>query len=110
MAARALTAVVTEPEAVRPLEQITVKCSAPDRDLLLVEWLNAIIFEMDVRKMIFAKFNVEIDGVNLVGEIKGEAVNRVAHDPAVEIKGATLTELKVEEKDGRWLAQCVVDV
>jgi tRNA nucleotidyltransferase (CCA-adding enzyme) len=29
----------------------------------------------------------------------------------VEIKGATFTELKVgQDEQGRWLAQCVVDV
>jgi SHS2 domain-containing protein len=34
-----------------------------------------------------------------------------ATNPAVEVKGATLTELKVSRNaDGLWTAQCVVDV
>jgi SHS2 domain-containing protein len=38
-------------------------------------------------------------------------VNVAAHQPAVEVKGATLTSLRVEHQaDGIWLAQCIVDV
>ncbi len=41
----------------------------------------------------------------------GEAVDRQKHQPAVEIKGATFTELHVcQQADGLWLAQCIVDV
>ncbi|MEO8326472.1 MAG: archease, partial [Nitrospirota bacterium] len=38
-------------------------------------------------------------------------VNRIKHEPAVEIKGATYTELSVRRIEGNgWVAQCVVDV
>jgi SHS2 domain-containing protein len=38
-------------------------------------------------------------------------VDVARHQPAVEIKGATYTELKVGRTDnGLWFAQCVVDV
>jgi SHS2 domain-containing protein len=43
--------------------------------------------------------------------VRGERVDVVRHEPAVEIKGATYTALRVERlDDGTWLAQCVVDV
>jgi SHS2 domain-containing protein len=37
-------------------------------------------------------------------------VDPVRHEPAVEVKGATYTALRVQQTDGHWLAQCVVDV
>jgi tRNA nucleotidyltransferase (CCA-adding enzyme) len=40
----------------------------------------------------------------------GELVDVERHEPAVEIKGATLTALQVREEPGGWRAQCVVDV
>ena len=47
----------------------------------------------------------------LRGRAWGEPIDRVRHEPAVEVKGATLTELRVwREPTGRWCAQCVVDV
>jgi tRNA nucleotidyltransferase (CCA-adding enzyme) len=79
--------------------------------LLLVDWLNALILEMAARHMLFSRFEVSLDGHRLHATAWGEAVDVEKHQPAVEIKGATYTELKVNKgESGEWLAQCVVDV
>jgi SHS2 domain-containing protein len=87
-----------------------VFCQAPSDELLLVEWLNALIYEMAVRVMLFADFAVEIEAGELRATAYGEPVDVERHEPAVEIKGATLTALQVTESAGGWRAQCVVDV
>ncbi|WP_341501468.1 archease [Gallaecimonas sp. GXIMD4217] len=110
-AALAMTAVITEPERVQCLEEIEVRCQAPDLELLLVDWLNALVYEMAVRGLLLGHFQVSIDGHELHGLAWGEPVDVQRHQPAVEVKGATLTELQVRETaPGHWLAQCVVDV
>jgi tRNA nucleotidyltransferase (CCA-adding enzyme) len=110
-AALAMTAIVTNPENVAEDSAVTISCEAPDDELLLVDWLNALIFEMASRHMLFSRFEVKLDGQNLNGTAWGETVDPEKHQPAVEIKGATYTELKVAQRDhGDWLAQCVVDV
>ena len=110
-AALALTAVIAELATIVPTERVEVKCTAPDKELLLVEWLNALVFEMATRGMLFSRFTVSIEGEQLVGAAWGEAVDRAKHDPAVEVKGATLSELRVERREDRiWIAQCIVDV
>jgi len=109
-AALALTAVVTDPAKVNPIHPVPVACEAPSDDLLLVEWLNALIYEMAVRAMLFCNFSVEIDDGRLRATAYGEAVDVVRHEPAVEIKGATLTALQVVQGADGWRAQCVVDV
>ena len=110
-AAHALTAVITDPATVRATREVQIHCEADDPELLLVDWLNAIVYEMAVRRMLFSRFEVEIDGMQLNGRAWGEAIDIARHQPAVEVKGATFTELKVaQDADGRWLAQCIVDV
>lgn len=110
-AAVAMTAVITDPAVVAQALEVDVSCEAPDPELLLVDWLNALVYEMATRKRVFGRFEVETDGHVLRGRAWGEAVDITKHDPAVEIKGATYTMLKVEQAaDGHWLAQCVVDV
>lgn len=110
-AARALTAVVTDPESVRNTETITVTCEAPDDEALLVDWLNALVYEMAVRKMVFGGFRVTLNDHRLTAEVDGERIDNARHDLAVEIKGATYTSLDVHQENGqRWIAQCVVDV
>ena len=109
--ALALTGVITDPAGVEPLEPIAIECEAPDNELLLADWLNAIVYEMAVRKMLFSRFDVEIEHHHLKATIWGEQVNLEKHQPVVEVKGATYTALHVtQEKDGNWMVQCVVDV
>ena len=110
-AALALTGVITRPELVEPLQKVDVQCQVDDRELLLVDWLNAIIYEMATRKMLFSRYEVSIDGPVLRGKLWGEPADVDKHQPAVEVKGATFTSLRVACETGdRWLAQCVVDV
>jgi SHS2 domain-containing protein len=110
-AAVALTAVITDPDNVAAVEKKTIDCEAPDDELLLAEWLNALIYQMATRRMLFSRYEVHIDGAHLSGKAWGEEVNVSRHDPAVEVKGATYTQLKVgRDETGTWLAQCVVDV
>lgn len=109
--ALALTAVVTDLGVVRPEVAVEVACAAPDPELLLVDWLNAWVFEMGVRKMLFSRFVVTLNGSDLQGTGWGEALDLFRHHPAVEVKGATYTALQVgQEADGLWHARCVVDV
>jgi SHS2 domain-containing protein len=108
--ALALTAVVTRAE-VRPNELVEVTCEAPDLELLFVEWLNTIIYEMAVRRMLFGRFSVAIDCNTLRGTLWGEPVDVERHAPACEPKGATYTTLKVaQDSSGIWSAACIVDV
>lgn len=110
-AAMALTAVLTGPERVRPRQAVEIACAAPDDELLLADWLNALVYEMATRGMLFGRFNVRIEGHELHGEAWGEPIDAARHSPATEVKGATYTELRVaKQEDGRWVAQCIVDV
>ncbi|MBI4384786.1 MAG: archease [Nitrospinae bacterium] len=110
-AALALTAVIADLDKVHSLEEVDVACSAPDEELLFVDWLNAIVYEMSTRQMLFSRYEVTIEGDRLRAKAWGEPVSVAGHQPAVEVKGATYTELQVGRlADGRWLAQCVVDV
>jgi len=109
-AALALTAVITEPQGVAAQETVQIRCEAPDDELLLADWLNALIYEMAVRRMLFGRFHVELDGTRLTAQAVGEPASVARHHPAVEVKGATYTTLRVAPVEGGWLAQTVVDV
>lgn len=110
-AAEAMIAVVTDPAGVRPEARVEIHCSAPDHEVLLYDFLNAIIYEMAVRGLLLSRFRVRIDGKQLRAEAWGEPADRARHQPAVEIKGATFTQLAVwQAGDGSWVAQCVLDI
>jgi SHS2 domain-containing protein len=110
-AATALTAVVTDSAQVAPREAVKIHVTAGDDETLLVGWLNELVYEMATRQYLFGRFEVRIEDGDLAATAWGEPVDVDRHQPAVEVKGATYTELKVVRMDdGAWLAQCVVDV
>ena len=60
--------------------------------------------------MLFCHFQVHINDCQLQAQAWGERVDRARHQPAVEVKGATYTELRVANEEGVWIAQCIIDV
>lgn len=110
-AAGALTAVVCEPAGVAARERVGIRCEAADLEELFYEWINALVFEMTTRQMLFVRFDVRIEGTRLDADAWGERIDVARHQPAAEVKGATYTDLRVQPSGpGRWIAQCVVDV
>ena len=110
-AALALTAVITDLKNVQAKEIVNISCAAPDDELLFVDWLNALVYEMSTRNMLFSRFEVHLEAQKLHGKAVGETVDVTRHQPAVEVKGATYTALSVsKDEEGTWCAQCVVDV
>lgn len=109
-AAMALTAVITRPESVNPREEVYLECQADDDEMLFVDWLNALVFEMATRGLLFSRFELQIKQHHLRARCWGEPIDIKRHHPAVEIKGATYTELKLVQQGGLWRVQTVVDV
>lgn len=110
-AALALTNAVCDSQSVRPLQSSEIACRAPSPELLLVDWLNAIVYTMATEHLVFSEFDVRIEARDLHASVRGEPIDRERHQPAVEVKGATHTALQVTQgDDGNWVAQCVIDV
>ena len=109
--AEALTALITDPGSVRTVESVPIRCEAPDDALLLADWLNALVYEMATRRMLFGDWRVSIENHALDAVATGEPVDRARHQPVVEVKGATYTSLSVnQDSAGTWHGQCIVDV
>jgi SHS2 domain-containing protein len=115
-AAFALAAITTPPDGVTPQREVEIQCAAPDLELLLVDWLNALITAAATEHLVFGRFAVAIagdaaHGWRLTGRAGGEPIDRHRHQLGVEAKGATMTALAVRQQDdGTWWAECVIDV
>ena len=107
----ALTAVITDLQKVQPRDVVDLVCEEQDDELLFVNWLSALLYEMDTRRMLFSRFEVEPIEGGIQAKAWGEPVDIARHEPAVEVKAATYADLKVARRsDGVWVAQCIVDV
>jgi SHS2 domain-containing protein len=110
-AALALTAIITDPGAVKETKSVLIQCNGADNELLFLDWINELIYQMSANHLLFSRFEVTIENNLLTAVAMGETVDQKKHQPVVEIKGATFTELHVyQNSEAMWIAQCIVDV
>lgn len=108
-AACATFAVMTHPSLILPDRRVHVEFDEPDRELALVEWLNRLIAQARLAGLVLGSFELKRDGGHYVGDAWGMPWKKGA-ERGTEVKGATLTQLKVTQEGARWRARCVVDV
>ncbi len=112
-AAKAMFDVEVDLDKVRQDEKIEIACKAQNIEELFVEWLNSLLAQASLNEMVFSSFKVNIkkDKIfELKGHALGEKLNPEKHNTKDEVKGATYSQLKVEQKNNKWIAQCIVDV
>jgi SHS2 domain-containing protein len=108
-AAEGMFAIMTDLASVRRERIVKLEFEEADVELALVRWLNLLLATAREHGMVFAEFRLDRDGVVWRGSATGEAW-RGDLERGVEVKGATLTMLRVEQRSGEWEARCVVDV
>jgi SHS2 domain-containing protein len=109
--ARAMFNLMVDVEKVQPLRMVSVECQGNDQAELLVEWLNCLLAEADIRRMAFSRFHVEsLLKDRLRGKAWGEDFDARRHHPKTEVKAATYSMLSVGRDDDHYIARCVVDL
>lgn len=112
--AKALFNLMVQIEKVEPVKEIRVRTQSASMDTLFVEWLGELILLKDITGLIFSDFQAKIsqsEGIyKIEGKAFGEPIDVKKHGIKTEVKAATYHGLKFEEKEGKYYAQCVVDV
>lgn len=112
--AKAVFNAIADAGGIEQKEEVEIECKASDMPSLFVEWLNALLSKKDSENMLFSGFKVEINKEQnkyiLKGKASGEKINQEKHKIKKEIKAATYSGLKFEEKDQEFRAECILEV
>ena len=109
-AARGLFSLITELESIGDSFKRKVKVTAPNREGLLFEWLNELIYLSDINNMVFSRFVItKISDSGLEADIYGEKIKPARHIIKREVKAATYHMLKIE-RDKVFKAQVLFDI
>jgi SHS2 domain-containing protein len=112
--AAALTAVLTDPASVRRRVSETVDVGAPDLDLLLVDWLNELLYRFEARNLLVAAAEVAVrldgEGCRLQGRVHGEPFDPAVHDISLLVMAVTYHGLHVTETPEGWEATVILDI
>jgi len=109
-AACLFSAVLDNVAEIRPNQQVEIAVPGTDREFLLYDWLRDLLREADERGMVFGQFAVTVTDTGLTGTAWGEPLDRDRHHLSREVKAITCHELKVEQVEGGWLAEVIVDI
>jgi len=96
-----LAASVENPDAVVPRERHALALEEPDLELLLLRFLNQLVFLRDARGLLLRARHVHVSGgppARLEALLEGERLERGRHLPAADVKAATAHGLRVERR------------
>lgn len=110
-AARGLFSIIVEDlESVRPREQVAITLEGDDVTYLLFDWLAELLRLFDTRQLLLSQFEVRITESGLEATARGETMDPARHALDHEVKAVTYHGLRVEETDGGWVAEVIVDI
>jgi len=113
--AKALFGVMADIKQIKPLKKTTIKCKAPQIDLLFIEWLNMLLAEKDIKEIIFSNFKIkkikkQKEDYVLEAIASGEKINLKKQNLKIEVKAATYSGLKYSKIKNKHKIICVLDV
>ncbi len=110
-AALGMFSIMTDIKKVNQTAVRDVEVTADEMKVLLVSWLNELLFICEVEKILFKKFDIsELDGTRLVAKCYGEKIDPKRHRIKTEIKAATYHMTQIEEKRDVIRIQVLFDI
>jgi SHS2 domain-containing protein len=110
-AAVGMFSLITELDQVEDTNGYTIAVEAEDRETLLVEWLNELLYLYESREVLLKRFEVSrLLATSLEAVAYGEPVDRERHTLNTDIKAATYYMLKVTETASGWITEVIFDV
>lgn len=110
-AARGLFSVlVADLDQVQLVVQRTFHQSGQAYEYMLLDWLSELLYIFSTEKLVFARFDMQVNNGGLLASCWGESLDPVRHQLEHEIKAVTYHGLKVELQNGEWLAEVILDI
>ncbi|HEX2449973.1 MAG TPA: archease [Gemmatimonadales bacterium] len=94
-------------EQTAPAGSKRLQVTAPDRDRLLVDWLNELIYLAEAERWVATEFEIERVTTQSL-EVRASGVEVPL--PRGLVKAATMHGLRVHDVDGRVEAEVILDV
>ena len=91
--------------------QHEIKLRSPDRESLLIDWLNELLFVYYTRHIVLIRFNFELlSETTLKATCFGATLNPEKRTLLREIKAATYHMLSIDETDSGYKAEVIFDI
>ena len=113
-AAAGLVDTIVPIDELRPLEERELSVEATALDLLLVAWLEELLYVFDTEALLLFAGAVEVhagDGAcSLVARMRGERWDSARHSQKVQVKAITYHGLEVTRDADGWFGRVIFDI
>ena len=111
-AAQGLFEMIAVVDSIDDTTAINVKIESESVEMLLVAWLDELIFKHETEEMFFKRVEItSISATELTAKVYGEPTDFNKHIVYTEIKAVTYHQLYViQNSDGDWEAQVIFDL
>lgn len=110
-AALAVESIAMDITAVEPRFEYPLSADGEDRESLLINWLNDIVYHIDGRRVAMSRFEISgLTAASVRGKGWGEPRDRDRHPVRIVVKAATYHQLEIREEHGRWAADVFLDI
>ena len=110
-AGRALSATLTDRRYIRRRATREVSLTSVDREALLVDWLNHLLYLFDVEGFLGRDFQVaSLTDEGLEARVSGESFDPSRQPERTGVKAATFHQLSIVPVQGGWQATVVLDL
>ena len=108
--AKGLFSLITNLGDVEEVLHLDIELTAEDRESLLVDWLNELVYYFDTEGILFKRFDIfELNNSHLKARGYGERADSAKHELKTGVKGATYHMLKIEKNNG-YRVQVIFDI
>jgi SHS2 domain-containing protein len=101
--------IVTIPDS-EPISAVRVSLSGADREQLLFDWLNELIFLFETKHCLYYRFTVDIQENRLTADIAGFPVDLSVHSVKLSPKAVTFHRLFLKYEKSRWATRFIIDI
>lgn len=109
--AQGMFSIIAEMGSVEPRDSLEVSVQSNDRESLVVDWLNELLYRFDAEGFLPREIEVTVDEAShsLTARCLGETADPERHVMLTDVKAATYHDLKITH-NGEWRIQAVLDV
>ncbi len=110
-AAEGLVDLMVDPKGLRAEMPVEVTVSAPDREALVVSWLNELLYLLDTRRFLPRHYRfTQVSDTSLTAELVGDTIDPRRHTLRRMVKAATYHGLQLTQTDGQLEARVILDL
>jgi SHS2 domain-containing protein len=106
----AMLSIAGDPQAAEPREEYCISVESGDREGLMVDWLNEVLYWYDGKRIALRTFRAEINEHRIDAVAAGEPRDPERHRARLTVKAVTYHQLKIEQRDGTWIAEVYLDI